>query len=123
MDVVPCESFEIARRTQIHLDVAPECRARRLESVPRRVVQQQRADAEAAAFDQPLDDESSLGDEQTVHAKELGIGHVAVRRDPGIVGPANARHLHHANQIALACRMTASDFRRISCATSKGSPS
>jgi hypothetical protein len=58
-----------------------------------------------------------------MRAEKLSIGHVAVRRDPGIVRPADARHLDHADQITLACRMTASDFRRISWATSKGSPS
>jgi hypothetical protein len=58
-----------------------------------------------------------------MRAEKLGIGHVSVRCDPRIVRPADARRLHHADQITFACRMTASDFRRISWATSKGSPS
>src|SRR5215831_7803287 len=123
MDVVAGEILKVARRPQIDVEVACGRPAAWLESAPRRLVDEQRADAETTAFNQPLDDQPPFAHEQTVCAQQLGIGDIPVRRDPGIVRPGNTHHWHRADQITRACRMTASDFRRISLATSKGSPS
>src|SRR5215467_14644874 len=123
MDVIAGQILKVARRPQIDVEVALGPSDAGLKGAPRRLIDEQRAHAEAAALNQPLDDQPPFGHEQTMCSQQLGIGHVPVGRDPGIVRPRDSYQRHRANQITRACRMTASDFRRISLATSNGSPS
>ena len=87
-----------------------------------RLRQQHRQRLEAPAFEQPLDDEPALGDEQAVLAHQLRIRHVAEDRDARIVQIGDVMDRHEAGLTSGADVLhgaaagrpgTTSTFRRI----------
>jgi len=122
MHVVAGNAFEVGGVAHERGDMLTEGAQARLECAERRVVQQQRSNQRARVVDQALDDQAALGDKQIQSAQRLVIADVAITGHARVVRSADAHDLHDGVQSTRAWRMTASAFRRISLATSYGSP-